>query len=88
MDLFYIRHHFQSIRRSTSFDGEVFAFILLSILFGGSALFSFTMLDDYALEASRFFDQEEANYHLFLMLYLFIDLVIRLVFRRPLPKLK
>lgn len=88
MDLFYIRHHFQSIRRSTSFDGEVFAFILLSILFGGSALFSFTMLDDYALEASRFFGHEEANYHLFLMLYLFMDLVIRLVFRRPLPKLK
>ncbi len=88
MNFFYIRHHYQSIVRSNSFDGEVFAFFLLSVLFGSSLSYGYEQLESYAESTSVFFSQKVTNYHLFLMTYLFFDLGIRLVFRRPLPKLK
>ncbi|MEP1033966.1 DUF5687 family protein [Ekhidna sp.] len=88
MNLFYLRHHYQSVVRSTSFDGEVLAFIIIAILFGSSIALTYDQLEFYAGSTSEFFFQREINYHLFLMLYLFLDLLIRLVYRRPLPKLK
>ena len=88
MSLFYIRHHFQSIVRSKSFGGEVFAFFIIAILLVSSVPFTFSLLDQYAESVSAFFSQTETNYYLFLVVYLFGDLAIRLVFRRPLPKLK
>ncbi|WP_421763855.1 DUF5687 family protein [Ekhidna sp.] len=88
MNFFYLRHHYQSIVRSPSFDGEVFAFFVLAILFGSSLSFTYDQLDFYAESTSQFFSLGGTNYHLFLMIYLFLDLGIRLVFRRPLPKLK
>ncbi|WP_436514360.1 DUF5687 family protein [Ekhidna sp. To15] len=88
MNFFYLRHHYQSIIRSTSFDGEVFAFFILAILFGSSISLTYDQLDLYAETISSFFSQNGTNYFLFLLVYLFLDLVIRLVFRRPLPKLK
>lgn len=88
MNLFYLRHHYQSIVRSTSFDGEVFAFFVLAILFGSSISLSYDQLESYAVSLSLFFSQEVTNYYLFILCYLFVDLAIRLVFRRPLPKLK
>ncbi|MEO9482780.1 MAG: DUF5687 family protein [Ekhidna sp.] len=88
MKFFYIRHHYQSIVRSTSFDGEVFAFFILAILFGSSISMTYDQLEPYAESTSFFFSQSETNYWLFLMTYLFFDLGMRLVFRRPLPKLK
>lgn len=88
MDLFYIRHHYQSIVRSTSFDGEVFAFFILSILFGSSMYYTYEMLDVYAADVSSFFSYSNTNFYLLLLIYVFTDLMIRLVFRRPLPKLK
>ncbi len=88
MDLFYLKHHFQSVLRSKSFDGEVVAFVILAILFGSSISISFGQLESYAIDLSNFFSQSDVNYHLFLMSYVFGDLGIRLVFRRPLPKLK
>lgn len=88
MNLFYLRHHYQSIVRSNSFDGEVFAFFLLAILFGSSISLTYDQLESFATSASLFFSQEGTNYRLFLTLYIFMDLGLRLVFRRPLPKLK
>ncbi|WP_462254041.1 DUF5687 family protein [Ekhidna sp.] len=88
MDLFYLKHHFQSVFRSKSFDGEVVAFVILAILFGSSISVSFGQLESYAIDLSNFFAQSDINYQLFLMSYVFGDLGIRLVFRRPLPKLK
>lgn len=88
MNFFYIRHHYQSIVRSKSFDGEVFAFFFLSILFGSSFSYGYDQLESYAVTTSEFFSQTETNYYLFLVSYLFLDLTIRLIFRRPLPKLK
>ncbi|MEQ6168278.1 DUF5687 family protein [Ekhidna sp. MALMAid0563] len=88
MDLFYIRHHYQSIVRSTSFDGEIFAFIILSFIFGSSLYYSYESLNIYAEELSRNFAYAEVNYHLFLLAYVFLDMAIRMFFRRPLPKLK
>lgn len=88
MNLFYLRHHYQSIVRSTSFDGEVFAFFVLAILFGSSISLSYDQLEFYAESVSILFSQGETNYSLFVLIYLFLDLGIRLVFRRPLPKLK
>ncbi len=88
MNFFYLRHHYQSIVRSTSFDGEVFAFFVLAILFGSSISLTYDQLESFAQATSNFFHQGETNYMLFLMLYVFTDLTVRLVFRRPLPKLK
>lgn len=88
MKLFYIKHHYQSIVRSTSFDGEVFAFFVLAVIFGSSMSLTYAELDNYSIETSRFFSQEQTNGLLFLMLYVFLDLGVRLVFRRPFPKLK
>lgn len=88
MKFFYLKHHYQSIVRSTSFDGEVFAFIVLAVLFGSSISLTYDQLEAYAYSISQFFSQKSTNYHLVLYLYLFLDLIIRLVFRRPLPKLK
>lgn len=88
MNLFYLRHHYQSIVRSTSFDGEVFAFFVLAILFGSSISLTYDQLETYAVSTSVFFSQDQTNYHLLLVIYLFLDLTLRLVFRRPLPKLK
>ncbi len=88
MDFFYVRHHYQSIVRSNSFDGEVFAFITLAILFGSSVSLTYSSLDQYVLSLSNFFDLPSSSYNLFLMCYVFVDLGIRLVFRRPMPKLK
>ena len=88
MNFFYIRHHYQSIVRSTSFDGEVFAFFVLAILFGSSISMTYDQLEIYAGSVSNFFAQRGVKYELFLVIYLLLDLLIRLVFRRPLPKLK
>ncbi len=88
MDFFYIRHHYQSIVRSQSFSGEVFAFVTLAILFGSSVSLMSGLLENYVESLSTFFGRERVDYHLFLMAYLFVDLLIRLVFRRPFPKLK
>ena len=88
MKLFYLRRHYQSIVRSNSFDGEVFAFAVLVILFGGSISLTYIQLESYAVSTSVFFSQDHTNYHLLLMIYLFLDLSLRLVFRRALPKLK
>ncbi|WP_420317132.1 DUF5687 family protein [Ekhidna sp.] len=88
MNFFYLRHHYQSIIRSTSFDGEVFAFFVLAILFGSTISLSYDQLDYYVETTTRLFDLKGKNYSLFLVIYLFLDLFIRLVFRRPLPKLK
>lgn len=88
MNFFYLRHHYQSIVRSNSFVGEVFAFFILAILFGSSISMTYDQLEFYARSLSDFFSQEKVNYSFFLMIYLFLDLLIRLVFRRPLPKLK
>ena len=88
MNLFYLRHHYQSTVRSNSFDGEVFAFFLLAIMFGGSISLAYDQLEPLASSVSLFFSQDVTNYQLFLMLYIFSDLGVRLAFRRPLPKLK
>ncbi|MEO9868990.1 DUF5687 family protein [Ekhidna sp.] len=88
MDLFYVRHHYQSIVRSPSFDGEIFAFVILGILFGSSVSYTYSSLESYAIYVSEFFGKEEVKYDLLLMIYIFLDLSIRLVFRRPLPKLR
>ncbi|MEO1253809.1 MAG: hypothetical protein AAFY41_02825, partial [Bacteroidota bacterium] len=88
MDFFYIRHHYQSIMRSSSLRGEVFALVILAILLGGSVSQTYSMLDVYAISLSEFFGRSEVSYDLILAIYIFLDLSIRLVFRRPLPKLK
>ena len=88
MNLFYIRHHYQSIIRSPSFNGEIFAFIVLAILFGGTAGSTYSQLNTYASGISLFFGYEDLNPSLFLMVYVITDLIIKLVFRRPLPRLK
>ena len=88
MDFFYIRHHYQSIVRSNSFNGEIYAFVVLAILFGYSASLMFDLFDNYAKSLSEFFGIDQTNYYLFLLSYLFLDLTIRMVFRRPFPKLK
>lgn len=88
MKFFYLRHHYLSVIRSKSIAGETFAFVILTILFGGSISFTYGLLDHYALELSNFFGLKEVSHPLILMVYLFIDLVLRLIFRRPLPKLK
>lgn len=88
MDLFYLRHHYLSIRRSNSFDGEVLAFILLTILVGSGLPFMYEQLDEYAISVGAFFGQFGLGQSLIPICYVFLDLALRLVFRRPLPKLK
>ncbi|WP_420576696.1 DUF5687 family protein [Ekhidna sp.] len=88
MNLFYIRHHYLSIVRSKSFDGEIFAFIILTLIFVGPMALTYAELDVYAAALNDFFSQPSDNHYLFLISYVWLDLAIRLVFRRPFPKLK
>ncbi len=88
MKFFYIRHYYLSVIRSTSFHGEVFALVFLAILFGGTLSLTYRMLDEYAVLISSFYGKERTSHTLLLIIYLMIDLSLRLVFRRPLPKLK
>ncbi|NQZ75437.1 MAG: hypothetical protein HRT61_04900 [Ekhidna sp.] len=88
MRFFYIRHHFQSILRNPSFDGEVLAFALLALIFGSFAVLNYPEIDAYAKSIGLVFKDSESSHSLFLVLYVFLDLLLRIVFKRPNPKLK
>lgn len=77
-----------SVLRSTTLNGEIFAFFILAILFGSSASLSYSLMEEYAGRLSSFAGKEETSYSFFLLVYLLIDLSLRLILRRPLPKLK
>lgn len=87
MDLFYIRHHYQSIVRSTSFGGEIFAFFIIAIFFGGSTGSVYQLLDGYSDQLNVLLGLKEDSYLPFLMAYLLMDLALKLIFKRPLPKI-
>lgn len=86
MDLFYIRHHYQSIVRSTSFGGEIFAFILIVVFFGGSIGLVYDFLDGYKDEVNALIGLSENSYLPFLTAFLLADLILKIVFKRPFPK--
>ena len=88
MNLFYIKHHYKSVVRSRSFDGEIFAFVIILLLGATTTYPLFLELDIYASAVSNLFGQETVNYKIILGLYVSSDLSFRLVLKRPQPKLK
>lgn len=88
MKFFYIKHHWLSVKRSPSLDGEVFALFTLTLLFVSFGSLSYDMLDIYPAQVNTFFGLRPDHYHFFLMVYLFMDLSVRMIFKRPTPKLR
>ena len=88
MKFFYLKHHYLSIVRKPSYGGEVLAFFFITVLLGGWLLAAFSEMEDYVAQVSLMLGFEEPNEELFLGLYFLVDFFLRLVFRRPLPKLR
>ena len=88
MNLFYIRHHYQSIVRSKSFGGEVYAFVLLLLFLGSAISIFYKDLDQLVILVQEFVPKESDANLLILLTYLFLDLGSKTYFRRPIPKTK
>ena len=88
MKFFYIQHHYLSILRKPSYNGELLAFFLITILVGSGLMSSYSTMGAYVAQLSFVFGYSEPNQLLFLALFFLADFVLRIVFRRPLPKLR
>lgn len=88
MNLFYLRHHYLSIVRSKSFGDEVIAFLLLTFMMASSSPILYSEFETYASTLGAYLGFEERRFELFIFIYFALDLVVRLVFKRPSPNTK
>jgi len=88
MKFFYLRHHYLSIARSNSLNGEVFAFIILSISLGSLTPLIYSELDQIVFKIGALIGLGSDFQLLILLLYLLLDLSIKLFLKRPSPRIK
>lgn len=86
MNFFYLKHHYLSIVRSKSFTGEIFAFLILVFFGQSTAPLLLLEMDKYAESLALFLQIPDRPYEVFLIAYFFIDLLVRILLKRPQPK--
>lgn len=86
MNFFYLKHHYLSIVRSKSFTGEIIAFLLLGLMSASLTPFLFSELDSYASELASYLQTTERSFETFVVVYFMLDLLARIVLKRPQPK--
>lgn len=84
---FYIKHHFLSVVRSKSFGGEGFAFFLLFVLGYKSIWPIVTEMESMRVYVGEVFETSNPS-EAVMVLFVLIDLFIRMLLRRPNPQIK